>query len=86
MRTNRKAEREAHKARMTQIHAENQAIVDTGKCPKCGSPLVRNITMSGWWQCAAYGAVGFRARFTGTGQSHPEYDSLPSCSFQTFTD
>jgi hypothetical protein len=54
--------------------AHNQAVVATGKCPQCGSPLRRNLAILGWWQCSQYGAVGFRA--------DPD---RPACSFQTFT-
>lgn len=46
-RTQRKAEMEAHRARMAQIHAENAAIVATGKCPDCGAGLHRNNSLGG---------------------------------------
>jgi uncharacterized protein (DUF983 family) len=54
--------------------AEAIAIVQTGRCPQCGSGLRRNLALTGWYQCSQYGAVGFRAD-----------DSKPSCSFQCFT-
>jgi len=54
--------------------AKAQAIVATGKCPDCGSPLRRNLALTGWFQCSQHGADGFRAD-----------SSKPSCSFQTFT-
>jgi hypothetical protein len=53
------------------------AIVQTGVCPTCGTGLVRNTALSGWWQCGAYAAESHR---------QPEYRGLPKCHFQTFTD
>lgn len=79
-----KAQREAEAAKRAAEKAERAAIVASGTCPQCGAPLVRNITLSGWWQCAAYGTPGFRGSFDGTSKAHPEYDALPSCSFQSF--
>lgn len=35
----------------------------------------RNSSLAGWWQCAQFGAVGFRAD-----------SSKPACSWQTFTE
>jgi len=52
-----------------------RAIVQTGKCPDCGSGLRRNLSLAGWWQCEQYGAESFRAR-----------PQEPSCNFQTFTE
>lgn len=54
--------------------AEALAIVSTGRCPSCGQNLRRNLSLTGWYQCAGYGAEGFRAA-----------DSKP-CSFQIFTE
>ena len=69
------AARKAMTARIAQAHAETLAVVKTGVCPDCGSKLRRNLSMTGWWQCVQYGAVGFRA------------DSLkPSCGWQGFTE
>lgn len=64
--------------------AERTAVVVGGVCPTCSSPLVRNLSLTGWYQCAAYGAPGFRGAFDGTGRAHPEFDLLPACSFQVF--
>ena len=55
--------------------AEARRIVDGGACPKCGRGLRRNSALAGWWQCEQFGAEQFRADAT-----------LPSCSFQTFTE
>lgn len=68
-----KAERLKEAADREARHAEARRIVATGKCPQCGSPLRRNSSLSGWWQCSGYGAPGFR-------QTEHE------CSFQTFTE
>ena len=66
-----------HKAKLDAIHTEALAIVATGKCPQCGSPLKRNSSISGWWQCCCYGSVPMRA---------PEHRHLPACGFQCFTE
>lgn len=63
-----KAEREARQA-------EQLAIFATGKCPRCGRAIRRNLSMTGWWQCSQLGAIGFRADST-----------QPSCDWQTFVD
>lgn len=72
-----KTNRAAHQARMAELKAKAQAIVATGTCPACGSPLVRNLALAGWWQCAGYGEPSFRK---------PEHRGLAHCSFQTFTE
>ena len=64
-----------HTARLAEIHATNITIVKTGKCPKCGAPLRRNWSLTGWYQCSQYGAEGFRADA-----------SKPQCGFQCFTE
>ena len=64
-----------HKARMDECHREAQAIVNTGRCPKCGDTLERNLALSGWWQCANYGT-----RKLDNGRA-----DNPNCDFQTFT-
>jgi hypothetical protein len=51
-------------------------IVATGQCPQCGTRLVHNSAMAGWWQCGAYACEAMRK---------PEFKGLPSCSFQIFT-
>ena len=59
--------------RLDEIKAANAKILAAGKCPRCGSKLKRNLAITGWWQCAQFGAEGFRAR------KHE-----PSCNFQAF--
>ena len=71
----RAAERKASAARIAQQQAETRAVVATGCCPQCGGKLRRNSALTGWWQCAQYGAVGFRAD-----------SSKPACSWQGFTE
>jgi hypothetical protein len=73
----RTTKRQAHAARMATLRAEAQAIVATGRCPHCGTPLRRNLALAGWWQCGALGEPSFR---------QPEHRDLPGCSFQTFTE
>ncbi len=66
--------RDCHKRILEEHYAEARKIVESGKCPQCGSGLRRNTSMTGWWQCRQYGAEQFRERL-----------SEPPCSFQTFT-
>ena len=54
-----------------------QLIVNTGVCPDCGTGLVRNTALSGWWQCGAYATESHR---------QPHFRGLPKCHFQTFTE
>ena len=60
--------------RSAENYAKVQAVVDTGKCPTCGAPLRRNLSLTGWWQCSQLGAEGFRAD-----------SSKQPCSWQGFT-
>jgi len=48
------------KRRHDESVAEANRIVATGKCPRCGSPLKRNNSLAGWWQCSAVGACLFQ--------------------------
>jgi hypothetical protein len=48
-------------ARREKLRAEGIAVVSTGVCPCCGQKIVRNLSITGWFQCAGYGAEGFRA-------------------------
>lgn len=66
-----------HDARMSLLKARAAAIVATGVCPECGTPLRRNLALAGWWQCDAMGEPSFR---------RPEHRDKPRCSFQTFTE
>jgi len=66
-----------HRARMDAIHVQNRQIVASGKCPDCGSPLYRNLALTGWWQCSCYPAPDRRK---------PEYRGQPECTFQCFTE
>lgn len=61
--------------RIAKAQAETRAVVSAGKCPCCGSKVVRNLSLTGWWQCEQYGSEQFRAR--------PEEDP---CSWQGFTE
>jgi hypothetical protein len=63
-------------ARAARIN-EAERIVATGRCPDCGTLLIRNLALAGWWQCGAYATPSFRK---------PEHRNLPACHFQTFTE
>jgi len=65
------------KARLAILHTEARRIVATGKCPQCGTDLIYNNAIIGWWQCGAYASELFRK---------PQFRGLPECNFQTFTD
>ena len=71
-----KARNAEYDARLTQRRAEAAKVVASGVCPDCGTKLVRNSALTGWWQCGAYGEPSFRQ----SGFAH-----LPHCSFQCFT-
>ena len=71
----RREERRAQKARIEAAQAATRAVVASGKCPCCGGALRRNLALTGWWQCAQFGAEGFRAD-----------SSKPSCDWQGFTE
>jgi hypothetical protein len=71
------AERKASAERRIQSLIRNKAILVGRVCPVCGCGLRRNMSMTGWWQCNALGAVGFQ---TGDG-----IGKTP-CHFQFFYD
>ena len=71
------ADRKAWKVRQAIIHNEARAIVKTGVCPDCGTKLIRNNSLKGWWQCGAFPCDEMRRE---------EFAGLPKCDFQTFTD
>ena len=62
-------------ARIAAAQAATRAVVATGICPDCGTRLRRNMSLTGWWQCAQLGAVGFRLDPT-----------KPACNWQGFTE
>jgi len=74
-RARRSRERQESRKRIEAAHAETRRVVESGRCPKCGSGLRRNLSLSGWWQCEQYGAEGFRKDRT-----------RPACDWQGFTD
>lgn len=71
------AERQAQEIRIAAAKVEAARVVASGRCPKCGTSLRRNLALAGWWQCGAYGSPDFR---------QTEHRDLPSCSFQCFTE
>ena len=68
------ARNKASKARIEAAQAQTREVVSAGVCPQCGSKLVRNLALTGWWQCEQYGAETHRARAAD-----------PACSWQGFT-
>jgi hypothetical protein len=64
-----------HKAHMAALRAEADRVISTGKCPCCGTGLVRNPALTGWYQCGGYASEGFR---------HKGFESAPKCSYQVF--
>ncbi len=61
-RAQKMADRKRSDARIAEAQTAARLVVATGKCPRCGSKLRRNLSVTGWWQCEQVGAVGFRAR------------------------
>lgn len=64
----------ARALRLEDARQEVIRIVATGVCPQCGRKLRQNLSLTGWWQCSQFGAVGFRADA-----------EQPSCDWQGFT-
>jgi ribosomal protein L37AE/L43A len=74
-RAKRKAEAAAAAVRIQRAKDEARRVVATGHCPECGEVLRRNLSITGWWQCAQVGSVVFR-----------KDPSKPSCNWQAFTE
>lgn len=74
-RSEKTAARKAAQQRIEAAQAAARIIVQNGTCPDCGAPLRRNLSITGWWQCEQYGAIGWR-----------KDANKPPCSFQCFTD
>jgi hypothetical protein len=72
-----KRQRQAERAKRLARLREAAAILATKVCPQCGAKLVRNTSLTGWWQCGAYACEAMRKM---------EFAGLPSCSFQMFFD
>lgn len=70
----KKSDRKVRDARLEQARAEVRAVVAAGRCPICGAAVKRNLSLTGWWQCAQFGAEQFR-----------EDPNKPQCSWQGFT-
>ena len=67
----------AHAVRMAELKAKAATVVATGVCPDCGTKLVRNLALAGWWQCGGFAADGFRKA---------GFENVVKCHFQTFTE
>ena len=68
---------DCYRKRREALRQEAQAHVERGTCPLCGTRLVRNLALTGWWQCGAYASESHR---------RPEFVGLPACAFQCFTE
>ena len=69
--------REEHRAsslRIAEAQAAARAAHAANRCPTCGGPVVMNLSITGWVQCAQFGSVGFRAD-----------SNRPACPWQGFT-
>lgn len=60
------------RARTLQTNAEIAKAIKDG-CPCCSRAIKRNLSLTGWWQCSQFGAVGFRAD-----------SNMPACNWQAF--
>lgn len=70
-----KRQRRESAERLAKAQAGARAVVASGKCPDCGETLRRNLSMAGWWQCAQFGAEGFR-----------KDSAKAACNWQGFTE
>lgn len=66
-----------HKDRMAGFKTIALSHVQRGTCPDCGTKLIRNTSLAGWFQCGAYACEAMRK---------PEFIGLPSCGFQCSTE
>ena len=65
-------------ARAERMAAAREAVADAARrnrCPSCGGAVRRNLSLTGWWQCAQFGAPQFRAD-----------PRAPSCDWQGFAE
>lgn len=60
--------------RVERSRQEARDAIQANKCPQCGRPVRRNLSITGWIQCSQFGSVGFRANA-----------ELPPCEWQGFT-
>jgi hypothetical protein len=64
-----------HIAHMAALRSEGDRVIASGKCPCCGTALVRNTALAGWWQCGGYASPAFR---------HAGFENVAACSYQVF--
>ena len=72
-----KTEKAEYQAKRMARLIEAQRIVARGKCPQCGTGLIRNTSLAGWFQCGGYAAQSHR---------QPGFESALKCDFQIFYD
>ena len=68
--------KKCHEKKMNELVENAREIVAKGKCPNCGSNLVHNAAILGWYQCVQFG------RWKET-HGNPQGNN---CGFQTFTE
>lgn len=61
-------------ARMAAIRLQASEALRINRCPQCGSTVRQNLSLTGWVQCAQFGAPSFRLDST-----------KPACDWQGFT-
>ncbi len=77
IRSAKAAQRAAQTARIAAAKAQAARVLESGVCPMCGTRLRRNLAITGWYQCGAFGEPTFR---------ETPYAALPKCDFQMFTE
>lgn len=60
-----------HNRHVAAMKSKAKSIVAIGKCPECGTKLVRNNALQGLWQC---------------GRNVPGNAGTTGCPFQCFTE
>lgn len=61
-------------ARVERDRQEARTAIQTNRCPQCGRPVRRNLSITGWIQCSQFGA-----------DTHRADKSQPACPWQGFT-
>lgn len=60
-RAERKAEHQAHTAKMDALRETARSIVAGGHCPECGAGIHVNSSIAGWWRSAIVVGAGISA-------------------------
>jgi len=65
----------AAQARMAASRLQATEALRINRCPTCSGTVRQNLALTGWVQCAQYGAPSFRL-----------FPDRPSCDWQGFTE